>query len=125
MFERTGHLTGHDLGDLTRLKVRDFDLPSVDFYARTGGVDPDIELCAFDDSCKVRRFDSKVFDVAFFDLQQDRTGLLHNGCREAVILFGWQTHYRIWRDQDGFGAARQQRAAVSSSADGITSFQNF
>jgi hypothetical protein len=80
-------LTRHDLGNLSRLEVGNFNLASQNVHAGTRGIHRDTEVGSLHHRGKVRRFDLEMFDVALFHFEQDRAGLLHDGGGKTVLLF--------------------------------------
>ena len=86
-------LTGHDLRDLARLEIRNFDLPPAHVDAGTGSLDGYAELRALDDGGKIRRLDFEMLDVALLDLKKDRAGLLNDRRRQPFFLFRRQTDH--------------------------------
>ena len=65
-------LTGHDLRNLPRLAIRYLDRRPPDLDTDRSCTDSNAELRALDDYCQDERFDLKVFDVALFEVKQDR-----------------------------------------------------
>ena len=71
---------------LAGLEIHHFDLAPEHVDVRATVVDRDAELRALHHGGEIRRLDLEMLDVALFDLEQDRTGLLNDGGRHAVGL---------------------------------------
>ena len=112
-------LTGHHLGDLAGLEIGDLDLATDHVDAGLAGGDGDAKLGALHHSGEIRRLDLEMLDVALFDLEQDRAGLLHDCRRQPFLLFGGYADHRIRRHEDGLFAAPEEYTSGTAGADGI------
>ncbi len=86
-------LARHDLRNLARPEVGDFDLATGHVDAGARGIHGDAKLRSLDHGGEVGGLDLKVLDVALFDLEQDRTGLLQDRRRQPVLLLGRQPNH--------------------------------
>ena len=112
-----------DLRDLSGAEIGHLDLAADHVHAGAGGIHGDAKLGALDDGGEVGGLDLEMPDVALFDLEQDRPGLLHDRGRQPFLLLGGHADHRIRRDHHGFFAALEQDAAVLAGADGIAWLQ--
>ncbi|MHC2378043.1 hypothetical protein ACVIHA_002418 [Bradyrhizobium liaoningense] len=113
----------HELGNLARLEIGDFDLPAEHADLGAAGTHRDAELRSLDHGGEIGRLDLEMLDVALLDLEQDRTRLLDDGGREPLLLLGRQAHHRIGRDQNRLLAANKQDASVAPGTNGIARLQ--
>src|SRR5215218_540597 len=79
-------LARHHLSDLARLEVCDFHLTANHVDGGIPCIDGDAELRALHHGCEVGSLDLEMLDVALFNVEQDRAGLLLDRRRESFVL---------------------------------------
>ena len=88
-------LARHHLSDLTRFEICDFNLTADHVDGSFPCVDGDAELRPLHHGCEVGSLDLEMLDVALFNVEQDRAGLLQDRRRESFLLLGGDADHGI------------------------------
>ena len=83
------------MGDLARFEICDLDLTADHVDGGLPCVDGDAELRALHHGREVGSLDFEMLDVALFNVEQDRAGLLQDRRRESFLLLGGDADHGI------------------------------
>ncbi len=88
-------LASHHLSDLARFEICHFNLTADHVDSGLAGVDGDAELRALHHGGEVGGLDLEMLDVALFNVEQDRAGLLHDRRRQSFLFLGGDADHGI------------------------------